>query len=145
MRYSRFREKKLKMRDIFDAYCDISYNLWSLDMAVFASGDFGQSDVFSDPIFIHCDNEEEYTDYYHRFLEVALERKYVNLFLEFESCDRCYKAVLSLLNSCECLKTTKDEKNTLYVNIPSRPSYEELEDIKDTFDEIYDVLKKYNK
>lgn len=144
MRYNRFREKKLKMRDIFDAYCDISYELWGFDSVVYEYGDFGGGEVSS--IFMDFDgDEEEYEDYYLIFLETALEKKYVDLFLGFDSCDRCYKAVLSLLNSCGCLRTTKEEDNTLHVELPSRPSYEELEDIKDTFDEIYDVLKKYNK
>lgn len=146
MRYNRFREKKLKMKDIFDAYCDISYELWGFDSVVYEYGDFGGSDAVNDPIFMDFDDiEEDYNDYYLIFLETALEKKYVDLFLKFDSCNRCYKAVLSLLNSCECLMTTIEEDNTLHVELPSRPSYEELEDIKDTFDEIYDVLKKYNK
>ena len=146
MKYNRFREKKLKMKDIFEAYCDISLNLWDLDSVVYCYGDFGESDILGDPIFIYSDGiEEDYTDHYLRFLEIALDKDYVELYLEFESCDRCYKAVLSLLKSCGCLKVTQEEDNTLYVKLPSRPSYEELEDVKDTFDEIYDVLKKYNK
>ena len=53
MRYSRFREKKLKMKDIFDAYCDISHELWDLDYKVYCYGDFGGQDgPTSDPIFM---------------------------------------------------------------------------------------------
>ena len=146
MRYSRFREKKLKMRDIFNVYCDISSILYELNN-VYCYGDFGGIDgPTSDPIFMGFGDEKElYNEYYLFFLEAALEKNSFDLFLEFDSCDRCYKAVLSLIKSCSCLKVTQEEDNTLYVKLPSKPSYEELEDIKDTFDEVCDILRKYNK
>lgn len=148
MRYNRFREKKLKMKEIFNAYCSISYDLWEFydDNTVHEYGDFGGVDSFNDPIFMDFDGiEEDYNDYYLRFLETALDKNSFDLFLEFENCDRCYKAVLSLIKSCSCLKVTQEEDNTLHVKLPSRPSYEELEDIKDIFDEVCDVLRKYSK
>lgn len=149
MRYNRFREKKLKMRDIFDAYCAISSDLQGFDSVVNSYGDFNGDGPNGDPMFMEFgyNNEEDYNDCYYRFLETALEEKYVHLYLSFYSCNRCYKVVLSLLNSCECLKTTidEDDDDTLYIEFPTRPSYEELEDIKDTFDEICDVLRRYRK
>lgn len=147
MRYNRFREKKLKMKDIFDVYCKISYDLWEFydDDTVYEHGDFGGVESFNDPIFIDFDdNEEDYNNYYIKFLETALEKNYFDLFLEFKSCDMCYKAVLSLLKSCKCLKVMQED-NILYVKLPSRPSYEELEDIKDTFDEVCDVIRRHSK
>ena len=147
MRYNRFREKKLKMKDIFDTYCNISLNLYELDNNMaYCYGDFGGYDSpTARPIFIVSDNDEDYNHYYLRFLETALEKDSFSLFLKFITYDRCYKYVLSLIKSCECLKVTKEADNTLYIKLPAKPSYEELEDIKDTFDEVCEVIDSYTK
>lgn len=149
MRYNRLKEKKLKMRDIFDTYCSIGDDLWEVNDVVYCDGDFGGQDgPTADPLFMDfkdLDDEEEqlqlYNEYYLSFLELALEQDSFDLFLKFYSYNRCYKVIYSLLNSCRCLKVTQEEDNALHVELPSRPSYEDLEDIKDTFDEVCDVLR----
>lgn len=39
----------------------------------------------------------------------------------------------------------KESSNTLHIVFPSKLSYDELDNIKDIFDVIYDVIREYNK
>lgn len=140
-----FKDKKLKMNEIYNSYCHINSELYSLDN-VYCYGDFGGQDgPVSDRIFMYFEGEEElYSDFYSAFLKTVIEKNSLDLFLESKACDECNKAVLSLLKFCEYLEVTQEKDNIFYVKFPVRPSYEELLEIEYTFLDVCEILRIYS-
>ena len=152
MKYNKFTEKRARLRSIFDTYCDIGFNLSKFNNIIHCDGDFGKPTGASnsDPIFRPFNSEKDRERYYRVFLNEVLERQgdFDTFYLNIESKNnRLYKILGSILNRCDYVRVYAPDEvyDSMWVEFSLIPSYEGLEDIKDTFEDVYDVLKIYNK
>lgn len=152
MKYNRFIEKKAKLRSIFDTYCDISFNLSKFNNIIYCDGDFGEPTgaLNSDPIFRPFNSEKDKNNYYEVFLDEVFERQGDSdtFYLNIESKNnKLYKILYLILEECDHIRVVAPDEidNTMWVEFPLTPSYEELKDIKAVFKDVYDVLKIYNR
>lgn len=143
-KYHNLLEKRLRLKDIFNAYSKISTELFELenDGLLLVHGDFGASDNANSPIFINSyyggiDKEDEQY-FFDSYLDLIENEDFVGITLSHFKTPRHLKLAYSILRRCKYtnLSYNKDE-GELSIKLPATPSSEELDDIRDAFDELF--------